>query len=125
MATTGEATCDDLSPKGCSPVKECRCRDDYVRYNGNCIKPCDCRKLLNSYSLSENNWKIEDFIKKKFIAAVKCKDPNEEYVLAKIGEPTCDNPNPYSCVPVTECRCKSGYVRERGVCIKPKYCRKC
>ncbi|XP_077295242.1 zonadhesin-like isoform X2 [Arctopsyche grandis] len=96
LATTGEATCDDLSPRGCAPVKECRCRDGYVRYNGNCIKPCDC--------------------------PVKCKDPNEEYVLARTGEPTCDNPNPYSCVPVTECRCKSGYVRDRGVCIKQKYC---
>lgn len=54
----------------------------------------------------------------------KCKDPNEEYILAKTGEPTCDDPSPKQCAPVSECRCKSGYVRLDGKCIKPCDCRK-
>lgn len=59
-----------------------------------------------------------------YFSAVKCKDPNEEYILAKTGEATCDNLNPLSCTPVKECRCRSGYVRYRGICIKANACRK-
>lgn len=68
------------------------------------------------------NWIIKPI--RCIIKAAKCKDPNEVFVLAKYGEPTCDVPSPKPCSPVSECRCKDGYVRNNGVCIKPCDCRK-
>lgn len=49
----------------------------------------------------------------------------EEYVLTYLSEPTCLQQIPSSLVvPVKECRCKTGYVRENGRCILPTMCRK-
>ncbi|XP_077295238.1 kielin/chordin-like protein [Arctopsyche grandis] len=92
----GEETCDGRNPDPCSPVEECRCIRGYVRHEGNCIKKCDCPS--------------------------KCKDPNEVYIVTQYGELTCDEPSPAPCSPVAECRCKAGYVRHLGKCIKDCEC---
>nr|UPQ64762.1 zonadhesin-like protein 3 [Plectrocnemia conspersa] len=90
----GEPTCEDPNPKQCHPFTGCRCKPGFVRYKGECVKPCEC--------------------------PCNC---NEEYVVSStIGEPTCDNPNPISCRPFTGCRCKKGYVRLNGKCIKQCEC---
>nr|UPQ64757.1 zonadhesin-like protein 1 [Plectrocnemia conspersa] len=116
--TTGEKTCFGVGPAPCKPVKECRCRDGYVRYEGKCIKPCDCRKYSTILIIKKYTRSVVNFF---FLA--KCKDPNEEYILATTGEKTCDGQNPAPCKPILECRCKRGYVRCKGRCIKICECR--
>nr|UZH98602.1 zonadhesin-like protein 6 [Plectrocnemia conspersa] len=92
----GEPTCDNRNPIACRPFTGCRCKPGYVRFNKKCIKECDCPPKCNA---------------------------NEEYVISCIkGEPTCDNRNPISCRPFTGCRCKSGYVRLNGICVKECEC---
>lgn len=56
--------------------------------------------------------------------AIKCKDINEEVVLAKYSEPSCDEPTTKEITPVEECRCRSGYFRYNGKCVLPIECRK-
>lgn len=59
-----------------------------------------------------------------FIEANKCPGPYEEYILTDEGELTCDGSKPPPCLPITECRCISGFVRHEGVCIRKSECRK-
>jgi hypothetical protein len=98
--TYEDATCDKPEKAICEPVDACRCKDGYVRFEGKCIKPCDC--------------------------PAKCNDPNEIFVKgATYEDPTCDNPKKKKCKSVNACRCKKGYVRNKGVCIKQCDCPSC
>lgn len=58
------------------------------------------------------------------IAASKCQDPNEIYGPTNYEDATCNKPIPsrLRCV-VEACRCKRGYVRDGGICIRACDCR--
>lgn len=44
-----EPTCVEPIPKSLpSQVKECRCKNGYVRHNGQCILPTSCRKFVST-----------------------------------------------------------------------------
>lgn len=58
-----------------------------------------------------------------YFSAVKCADPNEEYINAIFSEMTCSDQVQRSISPVRECRCKPGYLRDSGKCILPSTCR--
>ena len=57
------------------------------------------------------------------IAAPKCNDPNEVYIVTKYGDNTCDGNGAELPAEVTACRCRRGYVRHEGACIKKCDCR--
>lgn len=39
-----EPTCGDRIPRSIEPVSKCQCKGGYLRENGKCILPDDCRK---------------------------------------------------------------------------------
>lgn len=63
-------------------------------------------------------------LNKFFFPAPKCTGENEEFISTRFTEATCDEPVAERCGFVEECRCKPGFVRHQGKCIKSCDCRK-
>lgn len=121
-----DETCDSPQQIICE-VDACRCVKGYVRHEGKCIRKCDCREyfvpyihiLRDNLHISKLNRVISDF---NFLAP-KCKGANEIYIYTQTEDLTCNGEEALLCAPVEACRCRNGYVRHQGVCIKYCDCR--